>query len=356
MHYISENAKKDSNLESVAGIILAGTYQWTGSSFDALCPRPLLPVVQAPLIEHVLGWLRGAGVPEAIICANGSTSALRRYLGPMQSPLAVDFHEDGSPRGAAGCVKDAAAASAANIFLVTDGASIPTVDVSRLLAHHDATKAALTIVVHERARSLGQSHLEPTGTYVFNREVLDAVPATSFQDIKENLIPKMYREGQRIETFTIGEASPRVLNATSYLTLNRWMIQRMASVDGGCEYAAHPSAVIDETAVIVGPVVIGAGVRVHASATIVGPTCLGAGTVVERAAVVTRSVTWEDCIVGSGAVVDQCLLADNVVVESDTSVSSAVRVYAPEHRAWVYHLLPARRPASSGALVRAALS
>jgi NDP-sugar pyrophosphorylase family protein len=194
---------------------------------------------------------------------------------------------------------------------------------------------------------------------VFNREVLDAVPATSFQDIKENLIPKMYREGQAIELFAVAEMSPRVFNATSYLAVNRWLIQRQvngADATNTRDYDAHPSAWIHDDAIIVGPVVIGAGARIHAGATIVGPASIGAGTVVESGATISRSVTWNNCHVGSGAVVDQCLLADDSVVEADSHVTAAVRVSQPERRPWVSQWFAPRKAAPAQGLVRPALS
>jgi NDP-sugar pyrophosphorylase family protein len=315
--------------------VLAGTYQWARSAFDTLCPRPLLPVAQRPLIDYALDWLHGAGVREAILCANGSTAALRRHIEATDSSLHVSYQEDDSPRGAAGCIKDAAALSVANTFVVTDGTSVPTADIARLLAWHHHSGADLTIVVRARP-STGQPHLEPTGTYVFRRDVLEAVPATSFQDIKETLIPKMYREGRRIELFAIEEVSPRVLNATTYLAANRWMIQRLAAGDPNAnECVAHPSASIDPTATIVGPVIIGQGARVHGHATIVGPTSIGPHTIIEQGAVVTRSVAWEHCVIGRGAVVDQSLMSDHAVIAPHSHVLATVRTSAAPTRNWM---------------------
>jgi mannose-1-phosphate guanylyltransferase len=328
---------------SVSGIVLAGTYQWTGSLFEGLRPRPLLPVGPKPIIDHVLDWLDAAGVRETTICANGSTAALRQYLdGCARVSPAIGYHEDVSPRGAAGCVKDAAKNSSADTFIVSDGTSIPTVDVAALLAHHRQSQAVITIVVNPRpSKMFGQPQLHPTGTYVFAREVLDSIPETSFQDIKESLIPKMYREGRRVALFETAEVSPRVFNADSYLAANRWVVERMAAgahpehtpgPQDGAQLIAHPTAWVDEGALIIGPVILGPGVRVHASATIVGPTVIGAGTTIGRGATIARSVTWNHCVVGDGALVDHCLLAEHAVVDPEVSVSQTLKVKVSEPR------------------------
>ena len=310
---------------STEAIVLAGSYQWTASTFDRLRPRPLLPVAESPLIEFVLDWLKSGGLERAVICGNGSTEVLRSqleaepHMTEKHRRPKLSFHEDRSPRGAAGCVKDAAGLSDAPTLLVADGTSIPAFDLSELLRHHRVSGADLTIVAQ-------RDSLHPAGIYVFERRVLDAVPATSFQDIKETLIPRLYRSGRKIEVFRVETVSPRVLNASTYVALNHWMVRRMVS-------EPHPTAWISPDAVVLGPVVFGEGVRVHAGATIVGPSSVGAGSVVEADAIVARSVIWKDCTIRSRAMVDHCILADGVDVEAASVVSNAIRTRPPSRPA-----------------------
>jgi mannose-1-phosphate guanylyltransferase/phosphomannomutase len=310
---------------NVSGIVLAGTYHWSGSPFEELKARPLLPVVLKPIIGHVLQWLDQSGISETTICANGSTGALRRHFeSAYSSTLALRYHEDGSPRGAAGCVKDAANQSQADTFVVTDGASIPTSGIRELVAHHIEKQAELTVVAHKRlSPGSATPQYYPTGTFVFDRSVLDAIPATSFHDIKESLIPKLYREGRRIELFEVGDMSPRVRNAESYLALNRWMLERLVT---SSELATHPTAWIDKSATIIGPVVLGEGVRVHASATIVGPSVIGAGTTVRSGATVARSIMWDECVIGERSFVDQCVVTERGAVDDGETLAGVLRV------------------------------
>jgi NDP-sugar pyrophosphorylase family protein len=336
----------------VSGIVLAGSYQWTGSSFEQLRVRPLLPVALKPIIGHVLDWFEAAGILETTICANGSTSAIRRHLDETySSALHVSYHEDGTPRGAAGCVKDAAAQSDADVFIVTDGATIPTADLASVVEKHVTSKAALTIVVHRSSAAFSDvPQFHPTGTYVFDRQVLDSIPATSFHDIKENLIPKMYRDGLHIELFEVDNVSPRVFTADAYLALNRWMMARVAAdqLQPGTahpEPLVHPTAWVDESAILVGPVVLGAGVRVHASATIVGPCVIGAGTVVHAGASVARSITWDGCTIGENAFVDQCVLADHASVAPREAISGVLRLDSAQAQRRFRKPVPVHKPA-----------
>jgi NDP-sugar pyrophosphorylase family protein len=335
--------------ENVTGIVLAGTYSWHASAFQALRPRPLLPVAGKPLIEHVLDWLEQAGVGDVIICANCSTAPVQRYLESMpRRACTIGYYEDATPRGAAGCVKDAAATAKGDTIVVTDCTSIPAVDLAEALTYHERQDAAVTIAVQQRRlQATDQLYAHPTGTYVLQRDVLDAVPERSFQDIKESLIPRLYAAGRHIEVFAARDVSPHVLDANSYLALNHWMINQMwaASItpdnpEGQWRFA-DPTAVVADDALIVGPVVLGPGVRVDSRAIIVGPSAVGAGSTIGPRSVLARSIIWERCSIGEHAVVDQSVLAEGVAIAPSARLMRMLK--RNEQRR------PAPRPAVVGA-------
>ena len=312
-------------MADVEGVILAGTYAWHRSSFERLRPRPLLPVAQRPLIAYALELLKDSGVSQATICGNGTTTALRNHFDTRSNaPVSIDFYEDSSPRGTAGCVRDVATRSAASTFVVADSATVPTVDLRRMIAQHRRQGAAVTIAVTRRhVKTSAEPYLRPTGMYVIERDALSSVPAVSFQDLKESLIPKLAARGQGIEVFVVDDVSPRVLNVETYLALDAWALRRQllqmsAQVD--------PSAVIDETARLIGPVIVGPGVSVGPQATIIGPVSIGPGSSIGSGAVLARSAVWENCSVGRDAVVDRCVLADGVEIEAGATVTEMLKL------------------------------
>lgn len=360
----SESAFGPADDSAVQAIILAGTYSWSGSVFESLRPRPLLPVAQTPLIDYVLGWLKASGIDHATICANGSTAPIRGHVKDgSRFAMQVQYHEDRTPRGAAGCVKDALGTLAARTLVVADGTAIPTADLTGVLAHHRATRACLTIVAQERRNAPdGASLLQPAGIYVFERDALDVIPATNFQDIKETLIPRLYQAGKRIEVFAISNESPRVMDAASYLAANRWMVQRQvmaaesATRTGKGAVLAAPGAWVDSTARLIGPVMLGASVRVLAGATIIGPTSIGEGSTVSRNAVIARSVTWDNCTIGEGALVDNSLLADDSIVAPSGTVCNAIRIDSDPRRSRIREYVGRIRLRPSGPVVEPAWS
>ena len=320
---MSENA-----IPRIHGIILAGAYPDGQCALDQLTPRALLPVAQLPLITYALRWMKSGGLRRATICANSAARAIRTHLGPAAFDMRLDYLEDWSPRGPAGCVRDAGAPTDADTFVVADGTAVPVVDIQELLEAHRSSGAAITVVVG--ADTAGR--LRPTGVYVFDRWAFHFIPEDGFQDIKEKLIPRLYAAGEPVSTHMARAVAPRVVNADTYLALNQWAIERASHQVGSSdgfqvhgESLVHASAVVYPGARLLGPVLVGPRASVKAGATLVGPVSLGPGTSVERGAVISRSVVWSGCVVGEGAFVDRCMLADGTKIEAHTSVFSAVK-------------------------------
>ena len=311
------------------GIVLAGAYPGGQCALDQLAPRPLLPVAQQPLVTYALRWMASGGLRGATICANSAARAIRASLKGSAFGLRLDYLEDWSPRGAAGCVRDAGIKTDADTFVVADGTAVPVVDLAELLAGHRASEAAITVVVGADAAG----RLRPTGVYVFDRWSFAFIPEDGFQDIKEKLIPRLYAAGEHVSTHMarrggpacrqrrhlprpepVGDRAdlppPGSAGRLPQLRRDRPARQRV----GGPERApARPRA----------PRV--PGCRCEAGATLVGPVSIGPGTTVGRGAVVSRSVVWSDCVVGDRAFVDRCMLADGAIVEPGGAVISALK-------------------------------
>jgi NDP-sugar pyrophosphorylase family protein len=306
----------------LSAVVLAGTHQWSGSRFERLAPRPLVPVALEPLISYPLRWLRDGGIRQATICVNGTTRAIEAALGDGDElDIELSYYQDGTPRGAAGCVRDAGMPSASERLVVAGGTAIPTVDFAQLLSSHEASGAAVTAVVHRESPSAAPS---PGGLYVFERRVLDHVAPTGFQDIKENLIPKLRRAGERVVAYESGGFCPLVLNASTYLAVNQWVLQRLTQEHEAGVFL-HPTARVEAGACLVGPVQLGAGVRIEAGATVVGPTSIGADSMVGRNALVARSVVWSRCVVGERSIVHGCVVGSDAVIPPGTRLFNLVR-------------------------------
>lgn len=322
---------------SVQGIVLAGSYYWGEGAFERLLRGPLLPVAQRPIITFPLAWLRAGGVAMATICANNSTAMVQQALGDGAAlGMSLSYYVDAHPRGPAGCARDAAALTPADTYVLVEGAMIPSLDLAKLLAAHwKAGAAASTVVEVDRRRAAAGAtarHGAPGGVYVFERRVLESVSAAGFQDIKQGLLERLYAAGERVHVHEMHGLSPRILDYASYAAVSGWLIATAAHRPDFRDYVpvgdglCHPTATIDASARLIGPVIVGPGAAVGPGAVLVGPVSVGARSIIGAGALVSRSSVWERCLVGAGALVDASLLSHAVVIAPGERLVSAVEV------------------------------
>ena len=360
--YVLEGAGGDGNAPErpcVRGIILAGSPSWGGHLLESVVCRPLMPIAGRPLLQYLAEWLRGAGIFEASICGNSHSRQLRRRLGDGRSVnISLEYIEDVAPRGPAGCAHDATEGHFSDLFVVVEACIVPRFDLCALLEAHTRSQSALTIVADSGRNPSDSSEVKgPMGIYVFSRRALDRVPATGYQDIKEKLIPDMYRDGEKITTFGVPSDSVlRVTDAASYLSVNGWAVQRMVkecSLPNGFRRIddawVHKSSEVDPTASFVGPALVGPECSVGPRALIIGPTSIGPRCRIEQRAVVSRSALWGSCTVGPYAWLDQCILDENSLAASGVKWAAKVSlVMGRSHSIILDRLGDLARPLNGG--------
>lgn len=323
------------------GIILAGMHSWGNMALESIMCRPLLPVACRPLILHVADWLRRGGVDDAVVCGNSDTNSIRRRLGerhPMD--LRLRYYEDVMPRGPAGCMRDAAERNDSDAFVVVEGAILPQIDLGELLTSHRNSGAALTLVVTDAAGKEGsrkgsrEGAMEPVGIYVVSPAALEHVPMTGYQDIKESLIPTLYESGERVTPYRVSsERAPRVTGAWSYLSANMHAVQNIGTVMNGNdkfkrmgEAWVHRTAEVSASARLVGPVLVSAESTISGGALVVGPTAIGEQTSIQSDSVISRTIVWERCTIGTGAVIDHSILTAGTNVKPGRVIRNTICV------------------------------
>ncbi|MFQ5471813.1 MAG: NDP-sugar synthase, partial [Dehalococcoidia bacterium] len=250
----TNNAKTEGKMhQDIKGVVLAGVHRWRDSGLERAVVAPLVPIANRPLIDYAMNWFRDGGVTRVGVCANSDTDILRRWLDDGSGhDLQIDYCEDEMPRGPAGCVRDAALEDDIQATVAIDASVIPqSIDLQRLLETHNRSHAAATIVVThvEQDDARSSPSLTPAGITVFHGRALGYIPAHGYQDIKETLIPALYRAGERITTFQAEGAVPRVHDAGTCLSAEAWMLsRRLSGAHALTGYRRSGDTLIHETA------------------------------------------------------------------------------------------------------------
>jgi len=318
-------------------VVLAGGQEFGQCPLSRQAPRALWPLIDRPIIEHVLGTLRRAGIGHMAISANGRTHAISQRLGYNPSPdITIHYSEDSMPRGAAGCIKDCEEWLGNETFVVVHGASLLLdVDFDQLIAEHKKNKAVLTVA----ATSDGSTNdldkllqLKPAGLYICEPAVLPYIKTKGYQDMKEQLIPRLTESGLKVQAVPITGRIIAVRNEEWYLNA---MVDVMNDPRARKDFVDHlpsklpglwidPTAYVHPQARVIGPAYVGPGAKIMADAVVIGPAIIGANCEIACDAVVHESILWSDAKVGAGAMVEQAVVASKAVVGAGVEVRGSI--------------------------------
>src|SRR5207249_1149153 len=190
-------------------------------------PKPMVPIVGKPCMEHILELLREHGMTDVIVTVAFLPQAIRSYFGEGDTlGMSIGYSVEESPLGTAGSVR-LAAKQLDETFLVISGDALCDVDLSALVAFHKERGAAVTIglksvenplefgivVTDDEGRierflekpSWGQvfSDTINTGIYVMEPEVLKHVPGDRPYDFSKELFPYLLEMGRPMYGFVL---------------------------------------------------------------------------------------------------------------------------------------------------------
>ena len=113
-------------------------------------PKPMLMLVDRPLLAYLFDQLAAAGVDRAILACGYLPDALVAHFGDggaTASGLALEYVVEPEPLGTAGAARLAALGRVDESFLLLNGDILSEHDLGALIAHHDARGAAASIAL-----------------------------------------------------------------------------------------------------------------------------------------------------------------------------------------------------------------
>ena len=331
-----------------AMILAAGV----GSRLDpltTLVPKPLVPIANVPVMEHILALVHRHGFRN--VCANlhYMPDKLTEYF-KDGSDFGVDLHfrNEKELSGDAGGVRALKNYLQDGTFIVLMGDLVTDCDLTHVIAQHKKNGAIASIGIkpveaverfgvvvtddngrivgfqEKPARSEALSNMVSTGIYILEPEVFDYIPKEGSYGFGRQLFPSLVEKklpvyGVEINCYwsdvgTIEQyrhSNFDVLDGAVKLDLHGEHVER-----DGAQLFLSPGVDIADDVKIEGRAIIGRNCKIGRGARLSGRTVIGDNCVIEPFAQVTDSVVWSDVIIAREAVI-----TDTVVSSSDTQVT-----------------------------------
>ncbi len=353
-------------------VILVGGEGTRLRPLTSTLPKPVVSLVDRPMMVYMLEWLRGHGIDDVIMSCGFKATKVRDVLGDgSQLGIRLRFVEEPDPRGTAGALKFAEDLLDGR-FLMLNGDVLTDIDLSAQIAQHDATGATGTLALvpvadpssyglvklrdggaveefleKPSADAVLDTNLISAGAYVLERSVLDLIAPDVNVSIEREVWPALVDHGLYgfvdDDAYWIDVGTPeRYLQAT-FDILEGNVRTGVAERLGDDHLSVDPSAQVAGRAIA--PAIVGAGARVGSGAHVGSLAVLGDDVVVGEHSIVERAVVMHgtqigtgcvlrDCIVGPGArigdrsqVIGGAMLGENVVLGSDNVVACGARLF-----------------------------
>jgi mannose-1-phosphate guanylyltransferase / phosphomannomutase len=326
-------------------------------------PKPMVPIVGKPCMEHIVELLKRHGFEDVIVTVAFLPQAIRSYFGSGES-LGVDigYSVEESPLGTAGSVKRAAE-RLDDTFLVISGDALCDVDLTRLVEAHREKRASVTIglksvenplefgivVTDEDGRverflekpSWGQvfSDTINTGIYVLEPEVLKHIPQDRPYDFSKELFPLLLEMGRPIYGHVFDGYWQDIGNLDQYRQANFDALDEQVQLEiPGIRIRGNiwlgDGVDLDDLDAIEGPAYLGNYCRIGRGAHIGPHSVLATSVTVRERGRVVRSIVDTSTYIGRstevvGAIVGRsCDLRAHVRVHEGVAIGDEVTVGA----------------------------
>lgn len=293
-------------------------------------PKPMLPMANRPMMEHVVGLLRQHGMEDIVVTVAFMANAIRTYFGDgSELGVRMVYATEETPLGTAGSVLNARD-ELDERFLVISGDVLTDIDLSAVVAFHEQKGAIATlalspvenplefgIVIADENGSIERFLEKPTwgevfsdtintGIYVLEPDIFDFIPADEVVDFSGEVFPEVLRSGQPIAGYVAEGYWEDVGTTEAYLRAHQDILDGKVQVGiGGFEIRpgvwVGKATTIDPGATVEGPAVIGDNCSIAAGVVLGEYSTIGSNVRVSEGAEVRRSVVHDNAFFGPGA-------------------------------------------------------
>src|SRR5918999_927311 len=253
-------------------------------------PKPMIPIVGLPCMEHIVNLLNEHGFTDIVVTLQFMPEEIRDYFGDGSDwGVSMSYSVEDVPAGTAGSVKLAEELLKGERGLVISGDALTDCDLARVVSFHEENAAEATMVLKSVENPLdfgiviteedgrisrflekpawGQvfSDTVNTGIYLLEPSVLAEIPTEGEYDFSQELFPKLLEDGRPLYGFVTEDYWEDIGTLEQYMGAQRDVLDgKMRNVrPPGTRlrenvYVGRRAQVDDEE--LEGPVVIGENV------------------------------------------------------------------------------------------------
>jgi len=311
-------------------------------------PKPLVPICNKPIMEHILTLLKRHGITDVVATVHYLADEIQSHFGDGSDfEMNIAYSTETTPLGTAGSVKQAESLLDGERFLIISGDSLTDCDLQKAIDFHIQKQSLATLILYRVPSPLEfgvvitdeegriQRFLEKpswsevfsdtvnTGIYIIEPEILDMIEPDKFCDWSQDVFPLLLEQGKPLYGYVMEEYWTDVGSLAQYREAQEHLLSGRINlpVPGnqiGPGIYAGTNCNISDGATIVPPVCIGRNCKIKHGARIGPYTTVGDNVFIEGGAVVERSVIWDSAYIGPHVSIRSAIAGYRVTIKKDS--------------------------------------
>jgi mannose-1-phosphate guanylyltransferase / phosphomannomutase len=339
----------------VKAVVMAGGEGTRLRPLTSNQPKPMVPIVGKPCMEHIVELLKEHGFDDIVVTLAFMPQAIRGYFGAGESQgVSIRYSVEESPMGTAGSVK-LAEGVLDEPFLVISGDALCDIDLGALVGFHREKEALVTIglksvdnplefgivVTDDDGRierflekpSWGQVFTDTinTGIYVLDPEVLRHVPEGQPFDFSKELFPLLLEMGRPLYGYIADGYWQDIGNLDQFKQANFDALDEKVALNvAGIKLRGNvwvgEGVELADLESVEGPAFIGNYCRIAPQASVGPYSILSPSVTLREHARTTRSVVDSSTYLGRSALVEGAIVGKSCDVRPHARLHEGVAV------------------------------
>ncbi|MCX7936261.1 MAG: sugar phosphate nucleotidyltransferase [Chlorobi bacterium] len=316
-------------------VIMAGGFGTRLRPLTMDLPKPMVPVANTPMMEHIVRLLKAHGVREIVAVLYFYPEVITSYFGDGSKwGVHIQYVTADADYGTAGSVKNAQALLGEERTLVISGDVLTDFDLSAAASFHQERNAQATLVLARAANPLPygivitdehgkiERFLEKpswgevfsdtinTGIYILESSVLELIPSGKEYDFSKDLFPLMLQQGRALYGYTARGYWRDIGNLSEYQQAHYDVLAGNVRIEIDGERK--------------GNLWIGNNCNIGQGVQFRGTVIIGDNTTIADNVVIDSCIIGRHCSIGYGSRLDRTVLWDNVHIGASTTLEADV--------------------------------
>ncbi len=338
-------------------VVMAGGFGTRIQPLTNSRPKPMLPIMNKPMMESTMMMLKDLGITEFIVLLYFKPEIIQDYFKDGSDfGIKITYVLPDADYGTAGAVKLAQEYIGDDNFIIISGDLVTDFKFKKLFQFHEEKNSKLSIgltsvenplqfgVVIANEEGVIEKFLEKpswgevfsdtinTGIYILEPEILDYIPAGENFDFAKDLFPLLMENEIDLMACTLKGYWRDVGNPQSYREVFEDIFNKEVKFKIPGKKKTYPDGVlyslgnneIDDSVEVVGTVVIGNNVTIKKNVKLTN-SVIGDNVTIGAGCKIKNSVFWEDIKVGSKVLLDGCVICnDNRIGKNVTATAGLI--------------------------------